>query len=65
MPFEALGYIVVGVYDDGELDSNHHSKGDISLTLNINYITEVTKMVLSTLIYEAHTHFRGTYISKK
>jgi hypothetical protein len=51
MPFEALGYPVVGVYDDGQESPIHHIKSDIATSLNLNYIVEITKVVLATLSF--------------
>jgi Zn-dependent M28 family amino/carboxypeptidase len=50
MPFEALGYTVVGVYDEGEESSTYHSKNDLPSTLNIEFIMSVAKMVLATIV---------------
>lgn len=50
MPFEALDYIVTGLYDGGQLNSSYHSKNDITSTLNIDYIVSVTKLVLATIL---------------
>ena len=51
MPFEALGYAVVGIYDDGQESPIHHSKSDIPTSLNLDYIVEITKVVLATLSF--------------
>jgi Zn-dependent M28 family amino/carboxypeptidase len=50
MPFEALGYTVVGVYDGGEESPTYHSKNDLPSSLNIGYIASVAKMVLATVV---------------
>jgi hypothetical protein len=54
MPFEALGYVVTGLYDEGQLNSTYHSKDDVASTLNIDYIVSVTKLALATIL----TRFR-------
>jgi Peptidase family M28 len=51
MPFEALGYVVSGLYDGGELHPSYHSKNDIVSNLNIGYISSVTKTVLATILH--------------
>ena len=53
MPFEALGYVVAGVYDGGETDIRHHSNNDLPSALNMDYLVSVTKMVLATVLDEA------------
>jgi len=52
MPFEALGYVVAGLYDGSDADSSYHSKNDIPSNLDIGYIASVTKTVLATILYE-------------
>jgi hypothetical protein len=56
MPFEARGYVCVGVYDGSAKDSNshYHCNSDIPANLNMDFLVSVTKMVLSTILYEAH-----------
>ena len=56
MPFEALGHVVIGIYDGGEVNLTHHNKRDTPSTLNLDYITEVAKMVLATAIHEIGIH---------
>lgn len=53
MPFEALGYVVVGVYDGGEGNPTYHSKTDVGSTINFEYAVSVTKIVLATIVNEA------------
>lgn len=53
MPFEAYGYVVAGLYDRGESNPGHHSKEDISSTINFKYVVSVAKIVLATVINEA------------
>jgi len=50
MPFEALGYVVTGLYDDGQISTTYHSKNDVVSTLNIDYIVSVTKLALATIL---------------
>jgi hypothetical protein len=52
MPFEALGYVVAGVYDGGEANNTYHSKSDASSTINFGYAVSVAKIVLATIINE-------------
>lgn len=56
MPFEARGYVCIGAYDGSAKDSNshYHSNTDIAANLNMNFLVSVTKMVLSTILYEGH-----------
>jgi Zn-dependent M28 family amino/carboxypeptidase len=51
MPFEALGYVVSGLYDGGELHPSYHSKNDNMSNLNMGYIASVTKIVLAAILY--------------
>jgi len=57
MPFEALGYVVAGLYDGGDAGSSYHSKSDIPSSLNIGYIASVTKTVLATILHETRIQF--------
>jgi hypothetical protein len=52
MPFEALGYVVVGIYDGGQVSTTYHSKTDVPSTLNMEYIVAVTRIVLATILNE-------------
>ncbi len=54
MPFEAQGYVVVGIYDGGESNPSYHSKTDILSTINFEYTVSIAKIVLATVINEAH-----------
>jgi Peptidase family M28 len=50
-PFEAFGYTVVGVHDGGsELNPNYHSSSDTPDTLDIEYLSSTTKLVLATIL---------------
>ena len=54
--FESKGFVVVGVYDGGAVDSgnyrnpDYHSITDTPDKINWNYLTSVTKMVLATIL---------------
>ena len=54
MPYEALGYVVIGLYDEGQTSTAYHSKNDVASKLDIDYIVSVTKLVLDTIL----TRFR-------
>ena len=54
--FESKGFVVVGVYDGGAVDSgpyrnpDYHSITDTPDKIDWNYLTSVTKMVLATIL---------------
>jgi Zn-dependent M28 family amino/carboxypeptidase len=54
--FESKGFVVVGVYDGGAVDSgnylnpDYHSITDTSDKIDWNYLTSVTKMILATIL---------------
>ena len=54
--FESKGFVVVGVYDGGAVDSNNYSNPDYhSVTdtpdkIDWNYLASITKMVLATIL---------------
>ena len=51
IPFEAIGKTVIGLHDGGsELNSNYHSVSDTPDTLDIGYLTSVTKLALATIL---------------
>jgi hypothetical protein len=51
IPFEATGKTVVGIHDGGsKLNPNYHNTSDTPDTLNIEYLTSVTKLVLATIL---------------
>jgi Peptidase family M28 len=63
LPFEALGYTVIGFHDDSVTKNpRHHTTADTPDTLNYEYLTSTTKLVLATildldrLITAANTH---------
>ena len=51
IPFEAFGHTVIGIHDGGAKKNPHyHKSSDTPDTLNINYLTSITKMVLATIL---------------
>jgi Zn-dependent M28 family amino/carboxypeptidase len=54
-PFEALGYVAIGGYDEGATYENihYHSSTDEPSFVNIEYVTSVAKMVLATVLKES------------
>jgi Zn-dependent M28 family amino/carboxypeptidase len=51
LPFEALGYTVIGFHDDGVTKNpNYHTVTDTPDTLNYEYLTSTTKLVLVTIL---------------
>ncbi|MDX1373729.1 MAG: M20/M25/M40 family metallo-hydrolase, partial [Nitrososphaeraceae archaeon] len=51
IPFEALGYTVIGIHDEGEkFNPNYHKSSDTANSLNIEYLSSVTKMALATIL---------------
>jgi hypothetical protein len=51
IPFEAAGKTVIGFHDGGsELNPNYHNISDIASTLDIKYLSSVTKLVLATIL---------------
>ena len=51
MPFEARGYVVIGVYDDGN-NPNYHRSSDTPDTLNYAYMANVARIALATILHE-------------
>ncbi len=50
-PFEAYGYTVIGVHDGGvEQNPNYHSTSDTSDTLDLKYMSSITKLLLATIL---------------
>ena len=51
-PFEAEGYIVIGVYDGSAATNNpnYHSTLDVPSLIDWRYLTSVTKIVLATIL---------------
>ena len=51
LPFEALGYTVIGFHDDGVTrNPNYHTMNDTPDTLNFQYMASTTKLVLATIL---------------
>lgn len=51
MPFEARGYVVIGIYE-GEGNPNYHNNSDIPSTVNFSCVADVTRMTLATVLHE-------------
>jgi Zn-dependent M28 family amino/carboxypeptidase len=50
-PFEAFGYTVIGVHDGGvEQNPNYHSTSDTPDTLDLKYLSSITKLFLATIL---------------
>ncbi len=52
-PFEARGYVVIGVYDgsaDAIKNPHYHSSSDLPENIDWSYLTSVTKLVLATVL---------------
>src|SRR5919107_1378962 len=50
-PFEAFGYTVIGVHGGGvEQNPNYHSTSDTPDTLDLKYLTSITKLLLATIL---------------
>jgi hypothetical protein len=52
-PFEALGYVVAGLYDGGQFNLYCHTQQHEPSKLNIEYVVSVTRLVLAAIISEA------------
>jgi Zn-dependent M28 family amino/carboxypeptidase len=51
LPFEELGYTVIGLHDNGvTMNPNHHKSTDTPDTLDYEYLASVTKLVLATIL---------------
>ena len=51
IPFEATGNIVIGLHDGGsKLNPNYHNTSDTPDTLDMGYLTSVTKLVLAAIL---------------
>jgi Peptidase family M28 len=51
LPFEALGYTVIGLHDDGVTKNpDHHTTADTPDNLNYEYLTSTTKLILATIL---------------
>lgn len=51
MPFEARGYVVAGVYEGGDCPW-YHTSGDTPDIIDYEYLTEVARLTLCTLLEE-------------
>jgi acetylornithine deacetylase/succinyl-diaminopimelate desuccinylase-like protein len=49
MPFEARGYVVIGVYE-GEGNPDYHKSSDVPERVDYAYLTEITRMTLATVV---------------
>jgi Zn-dependent M28 family amino/carboxypeptidase len=55
-PFENRGYVVTGLYDEGQRNNPHyHSSDDLPSDLDTGYITSVTKLIVATILKEARS----------
>jgi Zn-dependent M28 family amino/carboxypeptidase len=55
-PFENRGYVVTGLYDEGQRNNPHyHSSDDLPSDLDMGYITSVTKLIVATILKEARS----------
>jgi Zn-dependent M28 family amino/carboxypeptidase len=52
MPFEALGDVVIGAYE-GTGNPNYHNTSDTAATVDDDYLSQVTRMTLATILNEA------------
>jgi Zn-dependent M28 family amino/carboxypeptidase len=51
LPFEALGYTVIGFHDDGVTKNpNHHTSTDTPDILDYEYLTSVTELTLAAIL---------------
>jgi hypothetical protein len=51
LPFETLGYTVIGLHDDGVTKNpNHHTMNDTPDLLDYEYLTSVTRLTLATIL---------------
>ena len=51
LPFEALGYTVIGLHNDGVTKNpNHHTMNDTPDLLDYGYLTSVTRLTLATIL---------------
>lgn len=51
IPFEAINKTVIGIHDGGsKLNPNYHKTSDTPDTLDIEYLTSVTKLVLAAIL---------------
>lgn len=51
LPFEALGYTVIGIHDNGVTENpNYHKSSDTPDTLNYEYIASVANLTIATIM---------------
>ena len=51
LPFEALGYTVIGLHDDGVTKNpNHHTMNDTPDLLDYEYLTSVARLTVATIL---------------
>jgi Zn-dependent M28 family amino/carboxypeptidase len=51
IPFEASNLTVIGLHDEGpEKNPNYHNSTDVPDTLDIKYLTSITKLTLATIL---------------
>jgi hypothetical protein len=51
LPFEALGYPVIGFHDDGVTKNpNYHRSSDTHDTLNYEYMASITNLTIATIL---------------
>jgi Zn-dependent M28 family amino/carboxypeptidase len=51
LPFEALGYTVIGFHDDGVTKNpNYHRSSDTHGTLDYEYMASITNLTISTIL---------------
>ena len=51
LPFEALGYTVIGFHDNGVTKNpNYHKSSDTFDTLDYNYIASVANLTIATIL---------------
>lgn len=51
LPFEELGYTVIGFHDNGvTTNPNYHKSTDTPDTLDYEYLTSVTELILATIL---------------
>ena len=51
IPFEEYGHTVIGIHNEGVTENpNYHKSSDTPGTLNIEYLTSITKLLLATIL---------------
>jgi hypothetical protein len=49
MPFEAKGFACIGAYEGGD-NPFYHQSTDIAAHVDLNYVQDIVKMVLATVM---------------